>query len=155
LTAPAFIETVDPEHPGWRSWQLSDERRFNGQAIGKILIREDGPNQARVRMFPELRHSNLADVVHGGATLGFIDVALFGAARTFGLLDAGIAVTLDLSTQFVAGGRIGEPMDAKIELLRETRRLLFMRGLIVQGEDDNHLVASFTGTIRKGSQAPA
>ena len=79
-------------------------------------------------------------------TLGFIDVALFAASRMFGLIEAGTAVTLDLSTQFIGVGRMGQPLDAEVELLRETRRLIFMRGLVVQGEVK---VAAFAGTIRK------
>jgi acyl-coenzyme A thioesterase PaaI-like protein len=145
---PAFLDAPDPENPGWRLWRLSDDRRYNGQIIGKLLIRQDGPTQARVRMFPEMRHSNIADAVHGGTTLGFIDVALFGAARVFGLVDAGVAVTLDLSVQFIGAGRIDEPLDAVVDLLRETRRLIFLRGLVVQGDE---MVASFSGTIRKAS----
>ena len=145
---PAFHDEPDPENPGWRLWRLSDDRRYNGQIIGKLLIRQDGPTQARVRMFPEMRHSNIADAVHGGTTLGFIDVALFGAARVFGLVDAGVAVTLDLSVQFIGAGRIDEPLDAVVDLLRETRRLIFLRGLVVQGDE---MVASFSGTIRKAS----
>ncbi len=146
--APAFIDDPDPDHPGWRHWRLSDDRRYNHQIIGKLLIRSESPTQARVRMFPEMRHSNIADAVHGGTTLGFIDVALFGAARVFGLVEAGVAVTLDLSVQFIGAGRIDEPLDAVVDLLRETRRLIFLRGLVVQ---DEHMVASFSGTIRKAS----
>jgi acyl-coenzyme A thioesterase PaaI-like protein len=71
---------------------------------------------------------------------------MFGASRMFGLIEAGTAVTLDLSVQFIGAGVIGEPMDAEVELLKETRRLLFMRGLIVQGENR---IAAFSGTIRK------
>jgi hypothetical protein len=36
-----------------------------------------------------------------------------------------------------------------VEVLRETGRLVFLRGLVVQDED---MVASFTATIRKPSQ---
>jgi len=60
-------------------------------------------------------------------------------------------VTLDLSTQFVGAGRVGEPLDAVVELVRETGRLIFLRGLVVQGEGDSHIVLSFAGTIRKAS----
>ena len=76
--------------------------------------------------------------------------ALQGAAasRSFGLITAGTAVTLDLCTQFIGAGRIDEPLDAVVELLRETGRLLFLRGLIVQGDET---IASFTATIRKPS----
>ena len=127
---------------------MVDGSRYNGQVLGKLIVRSEGEGKARLRMFPEHRHSNLANAVHGGTTLGFIDVAMFGASRMFGLIEAGTAVTLDLSVQFIGAGRIGEPLDAEVELLRETRRLLFMRGLIVQGADR---IAGFSGTIRKPS----
>ncbi len=58
-------------------------------------------------------------------------------------------MTLDLSTQFIGGGRIGEPIEAQVELLRETGRLLFLRGLVVQDEEK---IASFSATIRKSAR---
>ena len=57
-------------------------------------------------------------------------------------------MTLDLNTHFIGGGRVGEPLEAQVELLQETGRLLFLRGLVVQGDDDAR-VASFASTIRK------
>ena len=111
-----------------------------------MLVRQEGTGKARLRMFPEHRHSNLRNAVHGGVTLGFIDVAMFGASRMFGLIEAGAAVTLDLSVQFIGAGVVGEPLDAEVELLKETGRLLFMRGLVTQGDES---VAAFSGTIRK------
>ena len=127
---------------------MVDTSRYNDTVLGKLIVRSEGEGKARLRMFPEHRHSNLGNAVHGGTTLGFIDVALFGAARMFGLIDTGHAVTLDLSVQFIGAGRLNEPLDAEVELLKETRRLLFMRGLVVQGEDR---IAGFAGTIRKAT----
>lgn len=146
MSIPQFTVGPDPDHPGWLSWDLIDPRRYNTQILGKMLVRSEGEGRARLRMFPTMRHSNLGDNLHGGTTLGFIDVALFGAARMFGLIEAGTAVTLDLSTQFLGSGAVDIPLDAEVELLRETRRLLFLRGLVVQG--DNR-IAAFAGTIRK------
>ena len=97
-------------------------------------------------MTPQPRHANIQERLHGGALLGFIDVVLFAAARSFGLIEAGTAVTVDLSVQFIGGGQIGAEIEAQAELLKETRRLLFMRGLVVQGGET---IASFAGTIRK------
>lgn len=128
---------------------MTDPTRYNGTVLGKMLVRSEGNGKARLRMFPGHTHSNLANAVHGGATLGFIDVAMFGASRMFGLIEAGTAVTLDLSAQFIGAGIVGEPMDAEVELLKETGRLLFMRGLVLQG--DNR-IAAFSGTIRKPSK---
>ena len=143
-----FVYAEHPDHPGWMLWQLRDESRFNA-FLGPLLVRQEGEGRARVRMLgPERRHSNLGDHVHGAIVMGFADVALFAAARTFGLLDAGGAVTLEMSFQFIGGAALGQPLDAEIELLRETRRLVFERGLVKQGDA---LVASFAGTIRKAS----
>lgn len=141
-----FVDAELPGEPGWRSWDAVDRTRFNA-LLGSIAYRLEG-DRARVRMHPERRHSNIRDTVHGGAILAFIDVALFAGASAFGLLEAGTAVTLGLDTQFIGGGVVGEPLDAEVELLRETGRMLFLRGLVVQGDTK---VAAFSGTVRKPS----
>jgi acyl-coenzyme A thioesterase PaaI-like protein len=149
VTDTPFLYEDHPDHPGWKRWAFRDETRFNA-SLGELIVRVEGEGQgriARVRMVPERRHSNLVDRVHGGALLGFIDVSLFAAARSFGVLSAAGALTLDLATQFIAAGRIGEPLEARVELLRETGRLLFLRGLVVQPDT----IASFTATVRKPS----
>ncbi len=145
---PAFAFAEAPDHPGWMTWELRDSSRFNS-LFGPFLLRvEDG--LARVRMTPAHIHSNLSGRMHGGALLGFIDIALFAASRGFGLIEAGTAVTVDLSSQFLGAASVGEPIEARVELLRETRRLLFLRGLIVQGEGDAvENIAAFSATIRK------
>lgn len=141
---------------GWISWNLMDPSRFNS-IIEPLSVRvepstSDGRPRARVRMLPTRQHSNLGDNVHGAVTLALVDIALFAASHQFGALNIGHSVTLDLSTQFVGAGRIGEPLDALVELVRETGRLIFLRGLVVQGDNDRHIVLSFSGTIRKASR---
>ena len=151
MTSPLFTYDDDPDQPGWKRWQFRDATRFNA-FIEPLHVRvEDGV--ARVRMLPRHAHSNMRGQVHGGALLGFMDVALFAAARGFGCLGAGGAVTLDLSAQFIGGGVVGAPLEARIELLRETGRMLFLRGLVVQ--QDEPTIASFTGTLRKMAPAGA
>ena len=142
--AREFQYEEHPDHPGWMTWALSDPSRFNS-FLGPFLLKVEG-SIARVRMTPRHEHSNLQDNLHGGALLAFIDIALFAASRGFGLIEAGTAVTLDLSVQFIGAGAVDEALEAQVELLRETGRLLFLRGLVVQGDDK---IASFSGTIRK------
>jgi len=142
----AFLFDEHPDHPGWMHWRFRDDTRFNS-FLGDVIVRQEGA-LARVRMTPAHRHSNFGNNVHGGALLGFIDVALFAAARGFGLITAGTAVTLDLNTQFIGGGKIGLAVEAQVEVLKETGRLLFMRGIVVQGADDAK-IAAFSATIRK------
>lgn len=145
--SPAFTYEDEPTEPGWKNWRFRDPTRFNG-FLEPLLVKVEG-DTARVRMHPLHRHSNMRDQVHGGALLGFMDVALFAAARGLGVLAAGGAVTLDLSAQFIGGGRIGVPLEARVELLRETKRMLFLRGLIVQ--DGVGTIAGFSGTLRKST----
>ena len=142
---PAIRHEPDPEHPGWWTWDVADDDRFNA-TIGKLLVREEGPGRATCRMFPERRHSNLGEMVHGGAILTFIDMAFFAGGRVAGA-DVIRAVTLDCSVRFLSPGKIGVPLDADVELIRETGRLIFLRGL---AEQEDRIVASFTATLRKG-----
>ena len=141
---PRIVHQPDPNHPGWWTWDISDDDRYNA-SIGKLLVRAEAPGRARCRMFPELRHSNLGDVVHGGAVMTFIDMAFFAGGRLAGA-DVAFAVTLDCQVQFIAPGELGRPVDAEVELLRETGRLAFLRGRVMQ---EDTVVAAFSGTLRK------
>jgi uncharacterized protein (TIGR00369 family) len=148
---PNFHYAPDPDNPGWHCWNLTDTTRFNAQVMGHLRVRRDG-GTCRLRMDAERKHSNLSDNVHGGVTLSLIDVALFAAYRTLCNGDGGGAVTLELSSQFIGAGVPGEPLDAVVEVMRETGRLVFLRGTVVQGAVDQNLIASFTGIIRKPSR---
>jgi uncharacterized protein (TIGR00369 family) len=141
---PLIRHQPDPDHPGWWTWELPDGDRYNA-TIGKLLVRSEGEGKARCRMFPELEHSNLGNIVHGGAMLTFIDMAMFAGGYAAGG-DFGPSVTLDLSTQFLAGARLGVPLDATVELLRESKRMAVMRGLV---EQEGETVAAWSGTLRK------
>ncbi|MBA4009583.1 MAG: PaaI family thioesterase [Erythrobacter sp.] len=135
-----------PDNPGWHRWDLKDETLFNGAVMGKLITRVDDDGKARLRMFPERRHMNLQGVIHGAVTLSLIDIALFVTMHRIGTGNAGPSVTLELSTQFVGGGDPERVMDAVTEIVRETGKLVFIRGLVVQ---DNDTVASFSGIVRK------
>ncbi len=150
--APGFIHEPAADHPGWHSWNLADPGLFNPQAMGRMLVRPelalDGTQRARLRMFPERRHANLLEAVHGGVILALIDISLFAAIRLVTRADPAGSVTLDLSTQFIAGGRLDIPLDAVCDVLRETRRLVFLRGTVEQAGE---VVAAYQGTVRKPS----
>ena len=146
-----FIYEPDPDNPGWHRWELADDTRFNAQTMGRMLVRAEEQRICRVRMFPGRKHSNLLDMVHGAVTLALIDISLFAAMRTLLEGDAADSVTLELSSQFSGAGSLDRPLDAVVEVMRETKRLVFMRGTVVQGDEDSHLVASFSGIVRKPS----
>ncbi|MDD3799292.1 MAG: PaaI family thioesterase [Novosphingobium sp.] len=143
-----FIHRPDPDNPGWLSWNLADKTRFQPQVMGDMLVRPEGERSARLRMFPQVHHTNARGTVHGGVTMSLLDMALFATFATVLEGDAERAVTLDMATQFIGAGQLGKPLDAVTEVLRETGRLAFMRGLV---EQDGTLIASYSATIRKPS----
>ncbi len=153
--APATVNAlfdytpIDPENAdgqtGWFNWNLIDRTRFNTAVLGDMQVRREG-DTCRLRMFPERRHTNLGDNIHGAVILGLIDIALFATMHMCGDGDAGPSVTVELSSQFVDSGEPSMPLDAVSEIVRETGRMLFIRGQAVQGDT---IVASYSGIVRK------
>lgn len=151
---PFEYRPLPPEECGgehdWFTWNMVDRTRFNTAVLGEMRVRREG-SQCRLRMFPERRHTNLTDNVHGGVTLALIDISLFAAMHINGSGEAGPSVTVELSTQFVGGGDPALPLDAVTEIVRETGKMLFLRGQCVQARGDGaeEIIASFSGIIRK------
>jgi len=138
-----------PGEEGWFSWNLKDSTRYNGVVLGPLKVRHEGDGdrrRTRLRMVPEHKHTNIQEMIHGAVTLGLIDIALFAGAQTLGQGHDGPMVTLELSTQFVGAGDPSRPLDAVTELVRETGKLAFVRGEVVQDDDK---VAAFSGILRK------
>ena len=135
---------ADEEHPGWYSWGEFPRGSF-AAATGKLLFKPDGPGRAACRIFPTERHLNMGGSLHGGAVMSFIDMALFAGGRCAGMAE-GHYVTLDMTTHFLARGRTGVPLDAEVELVRQTRGHVFLQGVCRQ---DGEACYSFTGTLKR------
>ena len=140
-----FDHRPDPDNPGWHHWNLKDDTLFNGAVMGKLITRREG-DACRLRMFPERRHENLQGIIHGAVSLALIDISLFTTMHVVGSGNAGPSVTLELSTQFIGGGDPSRPLDAVTEIMRETGKLVFVRGEVVQ---DEGRVCAYSGIIRK------
>jgi acyl-coenzyme A thioesterase PaaI-like protein len=146
---PLSPEETDGQ-PGWYTWNMIDRTRFNTQVLGEMWVRAEG-DKCRLRMFPERRHTNLADMVHGAVTLGLTDIALFATMHMIGHGDAGPSVTVELSSQFVGPGDPTLPLDAVTEITQETGRMMFARGQCVQGDQ---IVTNYSGIVRKMKSRP-
>ncbi|MDC0886955.1 PaaI family thioesterase [Altererythrobacter sp.] len=140
-----FDHGPDPDNPGWNHWNLRDDTLFNGAVMGKLITRREG-DKCRLRMFPERKHENLQGIVHGAITQSLIDISLFTTMHMIGTGNAGPSVTLEISTQFIGGGDPKKPLDAVTEIMRETGKLVFVRGTVEQESD---VIASYSGIIRK------
>jgi acyl-coenzyme A thioesterase 13 len=142
----------DDDNPGWYSWGEFPRGSF-ASATGKLLFKPDGPGRGVARMFPTEAHQNMGGSIHGGAVMSFIDMAMFAGGRCAGM-SQGHYVTLDMTTHFLARGKVGIPLDAHVELVKQTRSHVFLQGVVRQGDDACY---SFTGTLKriKDRNAPA
>ncbi len=145
---PEFGFDPDPAAPGWFIWGPRENGHFN-TLYDPVRVQRLDDGRALVRIVPQELLTSANGTIHGGAMLGFIDIALFAGARGCGVR-AEWAVTLDLASHFIGPARHGVALDAEVELLRETGRLLFLRGLVMQ---QGERVAAFSATVRKATAA--
>ena len=134
----------DPDNPGWYTWNF--ERGSFAAATGKFLFKPDGAGQAITRIFPTDSLLNMGGSIHGGAVMSFIDMSLFAGGRRAGM-EEGHYVTLDCSVHFIGRGRAGKPLDAHLQLVKQTRGgHFFFVGTCIQAGEPTH---SFTGTLKR------
>lgn len=137
------MEIID-EGDGWKRWLPRHEGRFI-DLIGPFSFRELADGSVECRMETSLRHANGLGFLHGGYLMAYIDMALFAIARPKLAPGTG-GVTLTCNTEFLGGGIPGEPIYAQGEVLRETGKMLFLRGIVHQRDER---VCAFSATLRK------
>jgi uncharacterized protein (TIGR00369 family) len=96
-------------------------------------------------MFPTEAHMNMGGSLHGGSVMSFIDMAMFAGGLCAGM-ERGHYVTLDLTTHFLARGKPGAPLDAHVDLVKQTRGHAFLQGIVTQNDQPCY---SFTGTLKR------
>ena len=112
--------TFDPATEGWTT------RAETGlmALVGPIWTKRDGEAR-RYGFVAKARHLNQGGVVHGGMLMAFADQAL-------GMTASGANVgrrqaTVQLDTHFFAPVQEGDFVEARCEVTRQTRSLMFLR----------------------------
>ena len=127
---------------GWTSWGLGADP-FETH-VGPFCIKhEDG--RVRCAFEPRPEHLNGGGAIHGGALMSFADFALFAFAYK-ALASGAKTVTLTCNCEFLSPGTLDGWVEAEGEVLRESRSLVFVRGLITQ---QSRPVLAFSGTLKK------
>lgn len=134
----------DPDNPGWFTWGDFPRSSF-AAATGRLLFKPDGPGRGLCRMFPTEDHMNMGGSIHGGAVMSFIDMSMFAGGLCAGM-EPGHYVTLDLTTHFLARGQAGSPLDAYVELVKQTRGHVFLHGVVKQNGENCY---SFSGKLKR------
>lgn len=138
------VTLTDGPFAGWQSWSKGADPYET--SIGPFCFKVE--NGAALSAFqPRREHLNGGGAIHGGALMSFADFALFAIAHN-ALRDTR-AVTLTCNSEFLSAGGLDGIVEARGEVLRETRSLVFVRGLITQ---QGRPLLAFSGTLKKISQ---
>ena len=151
-SAPPTISTVmlareDITHgpyAGWTLWRGHHPNRFS-ELLGPYYFRTDEAGIVRCKMETGVQHMNGLGFLHGGFLMAFIDQVMFAVVRHRLSATVG-AVTLSCDTHFLGSGRAGQVLDGTGEIMKETGKMLFVRGMLSQ---DGEPVCAYTGTLRK------
>ncbi|WP_425230398.1 PaaI family thioesterase [Sphingomonas sp.] len=130
----------DGDWAGWYQWQSDAFETRAGPFYERVD--ETGAGITAFRAGPE--HMNGGGFMHGGCLMTFADSALFTIARP--AMEGSFGVTVNLSGDFLDSARTGEWVEARGEITRAARSLLFVRGLVTAAERP---ILSFTGIIKK------
>jgi acyl-coenzyme A thioesterase PaaI-like protein len=136
----AIVLTEGP-FAGWSTWSGGADP-FES-SIGPFCFREEG-SHVRCGFLPTRAHVNGGGAIHGGALMSFADFSLFAIARN--VLRESKAVTVTFNGEFIAGGGPDILVEAAGDVLRATRTMVFVRGLLTQ---EGRTLLAFSGTLKK------
>lgn len=130
----------DGEFSGWFYWP---EETFEANTAGPFYFKKDG--YGYVSAFRcEQKHMNSGGVMHGGCLMTFADYSLFTIAHDE--MESAYGLTVAFTSEFLSGPKLGEYIEARGEVLRAGRSIIFVRGLVTA----NGLPClNFSGTIKK------
>jgi uncharacterized protein (TIGR00369 family) len=127
-------------------WVLQSHRdTFSGHA-GPFYFRDTADKRPGVGFLSQARHANAGGMIHGGALLTLADMSLWDICRrAAGPFNA---VTLTLSSEFIAPGPIGRFIHASGEAVRIGKSIMFARGEVRCGEA---VLLTFSGALKRFS----
>lgn len=146
------MESVNPATPWpsrvidegeWAGWTQFTADPFE-QHAGPFYHRRTTDGSIRCAMRVSGKQLNGGGFIHGGALMTFADFCLFAVAQD--ALHEAPAVTATFNCEFVAAVAAGSLIECTGEVIRSTRSLVFVRGLMRSGDAP---VLSFSGTLKK------
>ena len=133
-------EVTEGEWAGWKLWSTDP---FELHA-GPFYQRTDESGQVVCAFRAEHKHMNGGGFMHGGCLLTFADYALFCIGAD--ALQGTGSVTASLSGEFLDAAQEGEIIEARGEVTRGGKSLVFLRGMITTG---GRPLLTFNGIVKK------
>ena len=112
---------------GWKSVPAKDYPAM----IWPFLARRAGEGW-EYGFTPEQRHLNIGGVVHGGMLMSFMDDVL--GMTVWESAGRKPVTTVQLNHHFISPGKLGEMVVGRGEVLRATRSVVFIRGMLMSGD---------------------
>ena len=135
-----LVAIAEGQWAGWSHWEPVDDFE---EHTGPFYCQAESDG-VLCGFRPEAKNRNGGGNVHGGALMTFADYALFMIA---GGMDASIyGVTVTMNCEFVGAAEPGQLLSARGEVVRAGFSMVFVRGLISDGDRP---VLAFSGTIKK------
>lgn len=136
--APAIPEGFEPRHFG------DGFVAVNGPLYTRVTA---GAMQVGFRV--ETRHTNPMNICHGGMMASFCDMLLPITAQHVAKEASGrFLPTINLQIDFLAQAPLGSWVQGEAQVLRVTRRMVFMQGLVTA---DGVSVARVSGLFKIGA----
>ncbi|MDQ3475293.1 MAG: PaaI family thioesterase [Actinomycetota bacterium] len=115
-----------------------------------IEIEEIRPGYARARMIVRAETLNALGVAHGGATMSLADTVFAAASNSHGRQ----ALAIDLHTEFLSAGALGEVLVGVAEELHLTRRMAVYRVSVVAESDGRRVAEVLARVYRRDDPLP-
>jgi uncharacterized protein (TIGR00369 family) len=122
---------VDAQQLTADGWKPLPTQNFSA-AIGTAWIRGEPGDFEVALVVDEVNQNDHMAALHGGALMTFADIALGCAAA--GALGHHNLTTAQIQVQFTASAPIGTLVIARPEVVRQTRKLVFVRSLFIGGD---------------------
>jgi uncharacterized protein (TIGR00369 family) len=116
-----------PDKESWHPLRMGDVTEF----IGPYLRRRT-PGGYVYAFQTDERHANINGVLHGGMLVTFADQAL--GSTVYEATSKRKCVTASLNVQFINAVKPGEFVECDAEVIRVTRSLVFIRGMLRVGD---------------------
>jgi len=127
----------------WRGWSIWTGREPFEELVGPFYTRREMDGSYTTGFRPSERNLNSSGNLHGGAIATFADYSLFMIACEAIQLRPSVTVTLNM--EFMRAARAETLLTGRGDVLRTTKSLVFVRGVITC--EDTTLV-SLSGVIK-------
>jgi uncharacterized protein (TIGR00369 family) len=129
MTDATMTTSREPFDPRRHGWKPDHEVGFM-QFAGPVWRRHEG-QELRLGLLTASQHANRNGVVHGGVILALADhgLGMVSLDRTGRPRQA----TISLNVQFVSPCALGDFIEVEAEIIRQTRTIVFLRGVLRAG----------------------